>query len=590
MSKFFITNNQGLSQRIMQDVEESAYQASFVFNEDGIYAVSTKKLAVDNVNGKRCGDGFTIVTGTLSYGNGMPVNETTLHRIYQEFENNVNFIRQDCLGNYGISIYKNKVLYVFGEIPGFYNIYYYKKDNDWLISNSLYDIAIVLKDRITLNKMALLESIVQEGILLGDTYFNEIHRLCGFNYLRIERESVQVIEDECLYPLAEGSLDNKVKRFTDLLHNYAQKMVLAFGDPAISMTGGLDARMVLSSYLSADANPHLYYGTGNSFITNTYNEDKEIDIAFSEKYGLVFHDEKWGTPIPLDKYWDDYLEIFGFSYDTYAGSKEVNESIINTPCDHFTYGYCGELFRSLPWIESRTKPFFTIDEYAEEFYVPQKLKNEIVEVGEYMSYIKNKISIICEHYLLDPNHIPNEDIFYLSLERRKSADSVMLNHVNLIKYCSYILGQYGCLVAGRVTCEEANDSCFMLHCLDTLYPSVLDVPVFSHCTMRNFYRETMRLNPQNRPVSWRDRIKKYVTSRFPRIVSFGRRLLRNKHFGRFPMDEHINNYLFSFLKDKQYCDGIYIERISDMRRLISYVMKNKAIESVFSIKQNDRHD
>ena len=347
------------------------------------------------------------------------------------------------------------------------------------------------------------------------------------------------------------------------------------------MTGGLDARMVLSSYLSAGSKPHLYYGTGNTFVTNTYNQDRMIDKQFAEKFGLIFHDEIWATPNPIDKYWDKYLRLYGFYFEAYAGSDAIMESIKNNPCQLFTFGYCGELLRNLSWIESRKKDFFTIDEYIDDFYVTPSVIKEIVNSDEYLHYIRAKQVKICEHYHLDVNHIANEDIFYLSLERRKSADAVMLNLVNFMKYCSYSLGQYENLCAGRVTCQEADNSSFMLHCLNALYPAVLDVPVFSHCTMRPFNRETMILTPQIIPVTWKEKTKKMLKDKLPWLIFLYRKIRKANNTWRFTDDETIYRYILSQNEiSDAYSMLLHREKFDDARRLVNFTMKAYALRNV----------
>lgn len=595
MSKFFITNNSKIFRDIKDLVEESAYRVSFEYNKEELGVLTTQKLTFENQNGAKCDCGFALVTGTMIWDEGNAIDADTLQKIHTSFTGDVNSIRKRALGNYAVAVLKENSLYVFGEIPGFYNIYYYHVGKDWLLSNSLYDMAMVLHENLTLNKLALIEASVQDGNLLSDTLYNEVGRLSGFNFLKITKETFEIVEEEHLYSLAKGTLDEKVKRYTDISVSNARKIADAYGIPAVSMTGGLDARMVMSSFLAADVRPHLYYGTGNSLLTNTFQEDKNIDKIFSQKFGLTFYDRSWATPDPMDKYWDKYLKLYGFCYSVYAGSDAVIESIKDIPCKLFTYGYCGELLRNLPWIEARKKDYFTLDEYIDEFYVPKSVKDKIVQPEEYVNFIRNKQLRICKYYHLDPNHIANEDIFYLSLERRKSSDAKMLNFINFVKCCCLPLGQYEGIVSGRVTCKEAEDSKFMLHCLHSLRPEVLDVPVFSHCTMREFYRETMSLTPQNNmnnakeiKATRKNKIKTILKTNMPFLVKLKRMLIKPKSAWRHPKDEHICNYIqFLFSKYDTY-DIINSRKFEDIRRLNKYVMMIYAVKKIKEFAKNSR--
>jgi hypothetical protein len=344
------------------------------------------------------------------------------------------------------------------------------------------------------------------------------------------------------------------------------------------MTGGLDSRLVFASFLAAGAKPQLYYGTGDTFITNTFKEDKDINIAFANKFGLSFHDADWSTPEPMDKYWDKYLDLYGFYYQTYGASDKFMESTMYDSMKLFTLGYSGELLRTPSWIEGRGRDFFTLDEYLNEFYITLAERIEIVDIDEYIPFIRSKLLRICDYYHLDINHIANEDFFYLTLEKRKHGSSVVLNQVNLMKYCSYTLVEYEHLLAGRVTCEEADNSRFMLHCLYSMKPEVLDVPVFSRCRMREFYPETMSLNSQITPLTTCEKIKKNLKIIFPWLVRVRVKIFGVRRLWRSPKDENVYQYVFAICNQLDHYNLFYKDKINDARRTLRYIMTEYAIE------------
>ena len=89
------------------------------------------------------------------------------------------------------------------------------------------------------------------------------------------------------------------------------------------MTAGLDARISLATYLSVGAKPNLYYGIGNSFLTNTQDTDLQIDHKFEEAFDLSFTPLKWETPQKIDQDWDEVINDYGFYAYIYGGSKEI---------------------------------------------------------------------------------------------------------------------------------------------------------------------------------------------------------------------------------------------------------------------------
>lgn len=496
MSKFFITNNIDISSRIDSVIEASQYEKCFKWSENGIFAFSTKKLKIDNVNASTTNNGFIIVTGTMVWGDdGLRIDRKVLFQVANAFDGSTTSIRKNAIGNYAAVLMRNGTLDILGEATGYYDIFYYNCDGIWVVSNSLYDIAKVLNTRLSVDINNIAEYVIQKSILLGGTFFKEINRLIGFNYIHIDKNNFQIINEEVSYPLSTCSLEKSVEQYKNASIRFAKKMGHAFGKPTQMMTGGLDCRLLLAAELAAGIIPDLYYGSGNSFITNTFDKDLEIDRMYCEKFNLNLINDSWETPTPVDKYWDEYLLLFGFHYSVYGASKNVFESFMKAPNDFHTLGQVGELYRSLPWIDNLSKNYFTIEEYLYTFYIPDNVGELLPDVN-IKTHLYDKLLRICRLYNLDPMNLALEDVFYLSNERRKVADSVMLNLLNLIKYSSYQHVDYDVMCAGRVKNEYLSDSRFMLHCLNAIYPEVLDIPVFSHCSMRKFNREMMSLNSQ----------------------------------------------------------------------------------------------
>ncbi len=573
MSKFFVTNSATVSGRIDSVVENSQYKTCFKWSENGIYALSTEKLKINNVNASTTTDGFIIVTGTMVWGtDGQCVDENVLLQVADTFDGSPDSIRKNAIGNYSVVLMRNGNLCILGEATGYYDIFYYSYGDIWAISNSLYDLAKVLNEHLTVDINNIAEYILQGGILLGGTFFKEINRLVGFNYIHIDKKNFQVINEEILYPLATCSLEKSVEQYKDASIHFAKKMGHAFGKPTQMMTGGLDCRLLLASELAVGIAPDLYYGSGNSFITNTFDKDLEIDRMYCEKFNLNLINDSWGTPSPVDKYWDEYLLLFGFYYSAYGASKNVFESFMESPNDFQTLGQVGELYRSLPWIDNLNKNYFTIDEYLNTFYLPDNFENLLPDTGV-KQHLYEKLLKICQLYNLDPMHLALEDVFYLSNERRKTADSVMVNLLNLIRYSSYQHADYNVMCAGRVKNEYLSDSRFMLHCLNAIYPEVLDIPVFSHCTMRKFNRNMMTLDSQINHKKEAFRHNVYWLFKILRWVK--QRIINNDSKTNAEM-----RHLIDCLRRMDKFQILNIRARQDNRKVLSYIMLLKALETL----------
>jgi len=70
----------------------------------------------------------------------------------------------------------------------------------------------------------------------------------------------------------------------DKLNDITNTIATVFNSHTISMTGGLDARMIFSSMLANNVKPNLVYGVGNTLLTNTKDRDLEINKLYTEKF------------------------------------------------------------------------------------------------------------------------------------------------------------------------------------------------------------------------------------------------------------------------------------------------------------------
>ncbi len=511
MSKFFLTNNKEIAQRIKETILNSDFKLCAEIEQDCLYAYSTKKMQIDNTNYYKDGSNFVIATGTLLFE-----KQQNLKKIYDSLLS-VNKIRENSIGQYAITICKKDDILVFSDPVAAYNIYYFNHNNTFVISNSLYDLAYVIRERITVNKLNLIEQVTESAILGGETYFNEIYRLDGEHAIHIKKGEFELISNGTLFkPFHEdSSFSNSYKTLAERIKDNAKIIYHAFGDPDICMTGGLDARTSLAAYLAIGSKPHLNYGVGNSALTNTFNDDFAIDCKLHDKFKLRLNKQDWTTPDPMDKYWDLYLKKYGFFYIIYGASNKIFESFENMSQNISTFGYGGELYRNLPWIENNKKQFFSVEDFYEEYYKHKADNYCIEDVSGYKNHITNKLTRICNKYGLNPQKIRIEDNFLFLLEYRKVADTVVMNFLNLFKYSNLILMEYNCLSCPRPSVDYLRNSKFQLYVIEELYPKVLDIPVFSHCKHVVFNRKKMCLE---HPVSIRSKIKKVIPSYIVSLV------------------------------------------------------------------------
>ena len=140
MSKFFITNNKEWYQQTKERISKSDYSLAFDYSKDGVYALSTHKLKINNVNAYVDAKGdFVIATGTAIYKESLDyivlLNDCKREDLLR---GGARSVRDNTTGQYAYTIRLNDTVYVFGDAIGAYNIFYYHKDGNYFISNFLF--------------------------------------------------------------------------------------------------------------------------------------------------------------------------------------------------------------------------------------------------------------------------------------------------------------------------------------------------------------------------------------------------------------------------------------------------------------------
>lgn len=516
MAKTFITSNKEL----IADIKDSSVEAGFEkFNEEigSKYSIiAFNKLKVYNENFVSFSDGYISVSGTFFYKD--KIGEDGLFALYDDFHGNVEEIRGRLVGNYLISIKKNDGIYLFGDENGIYNINYFDGENDWIVSNDLCDIARSLKSQVTVNEFNFLEQVFQNTILDNGTVYNEIKRLKGNEYIYINlKDNSLSINAFNFKPVKVGTskktLDEHVEYVSDIIRQHSLLVKQSFENITVSMTGGLDSRVVLSSFLGLEVKPNIVYGVGNTGLTNTKGEDLKINKIYESKFNLNFTTMDWSTPLPFDRSWQNYSAKYGMLSTAYCASDNVFgalEGLGNT--DFIDFGYFGEPLRNIDWLESFDEDFFTLDEYLDDFYINKSLMRFYCEdkFGRFREHIYNKLVSICDFYNLSTNKIHKNEFQLLHNEYRKGADTVMLNFVNFSFYSVSLLSIKD--VESAVLSLDFNyktKSKFIIKLLEKLYPPVLDVPVFSHCHTYQVDKNNCQLKPTFQTYI-KDKIKRII--------------------------------------------------------------------------------
>jgi hypothetical protein len=317
------------------------------------------------------------------------------------------------------------------------------------------------------------------------------------------------------------SMEDAVKEYAEIIKTKFSVIDKHFGNNIrIHQTGGLDNRTVFAALMSVGCKPKTMYGIGNSILTNTKREDLIACKAYAEKYDLDLYIMNWenNDVFNIDK-WDQMFEQYGFKYATYASSEslftEYESAIPNYP-DFMEFGYFTDHLRLTEWISDYGKKIISLENFVDRFLFGITFKNK----GFYYNYDALKC------YTMDTLHSYmkllgiESDITIDNFDQVKwiwfrGGETVMVNLLN--DYTSSIamfsIPDLHEFVFDIPACWRANGK-FQVRLIHELYPSTLEIPVFSGCRKRVFNRDGFSLIPVVSSLEKFVRITKKITPSF----------------------------------------------------------------------------
>ena len=580
MAKFFLTNNTEWYQHAKDRIQASDFKSAFDYTGNGIYALTVHKLKIDNVNAyqEKNGD-FVLATGTAIYKESLDYSV-----LLQDYNGDISNTRENSIGQYAYVISKKDGITIFGDRAAAYDIYYYiGQDGQFFVSNVLYDMVAIIRERVSLHSMNLMEYACTNNIFGDETIFNEINRLAGTQYLTIESGvlSVNDIPDVSMWPLIEDEkVEDVAKRLAEKFSYKAGVVAKVLGAPTISMTGGLDSRLVLSAFLSAGVKPHLFYGRSNTYIASPIKEDELVLKELADKYGLTWEIQDWDTTEP-EKEWDKYLERYGFLYMHWGACKAILESYENAQSKAIVFGFGGEGFRNsfpLP----TTNLTFTIDEIVDAYGVYAYRSNEVnYSNAKYKAHIRGKLLGITNEYSIQENAITKSDTFYFEQEFIKNSHSLPPNLLNQIRYVPSLLLESDLISLSRVSFENREGAMLMLRTMEYLMPGITNTMFLTRgecCVVNN---DTFQLEPIVKRDLYRSKtelLMKSIYHHFSTLLNPLRNLYKSIENKRRP----ISSLRYDYGKVEERQQSFISEKIMyvDPRPVVYYKMIALALEKL----------
>jgi len=501
MSNFCLTSKNFLIDNYKETKEKSGYSVSGNVNNEQVNYLSFHKYSFKNENFLSIGDDFVGALGTLIYKE--TVEKDMLSGLYKDWDGDINEIRKHSIGSYCVVIKKGSFITVFGEENYMYNIYYYIKGDSFILSNSFFDVKSIYGEDLEIDKCNFLELVFNTYVLCNETIYKDVNRLCGDEYVKIDlaNKKAEVKNVDVVWQFDnEISYSERIEILSKNLVRKTKTICDAYGKPALCMTGGLDSRLCFAPVLANGLKPDLYYGVGNSILTDTKEMDLKINQMYAEKFGLSLGVMNWSSPLPIDKDWKAYFDRYGESFIQYSGSSCVFEALESVPNCYMVFGYFGELYRNIGWIENLSKEYFTIDDYIDEYFIKtvgfdSLVRTSNVPYEDFRNHIRTKMVKLCERYGINSNRISVDEYRYLYLEYLRVGCSIMLNLVNKIRFISYPIAEDDVYKYCSLSRQENKNAKFMLDVYARIYKPVLEIPFFTHCEIRNYNPEKGILAP-----------------------------------------------------------------------------------------------
>ena len=487
-----------------------------------IYGASSKKLKVHDKNTLLRDDGFVVVVGTCFY-EGI-LSTKVLDKILDGWitNKNVELLRSRMKGTYAIAIGTEDGLSFFTDENGIQYLYLYhdKESGCWIVSTSLYEMAKTLKGKLTISENCFVENIFTTSTLCGETEFNEIQKLSGQDIVQVNSAgvvNVKKLTNEL--KLDTRPLPQIINSATDEARRLARMVNDNFGNcVAVCMTGGLDARIVFASLLSEHIKPSLYYGIGNSQLTNTYMGDWEVNQIYANRFNLSLTKMDWSTPDNVTAEWDKYIEKYGMMAKTYSASPAVMQSYEGIKERIVFLGFYGELYRNLPYVENSSNDAFTIDQLINNYLIEGDIRHVIgrQKYDLFLIHLRSQLAKLLKPFLTSDGLLPRDFFIALEQSKRFNNDSLQINLLNQQRYCFAFLGEPSLLKYTAIPVQEKMKSQLSIQLAYSIKPEVLEVPIFSRFTWKDY-----------------DAASGTVVDRNPRVKHGWITYLKNTNLGRY---------------------------------------------------------
>lgn len=451
-----------------------------------------KKLKVNTENIFCLEDEYIVGVGTFFYKG--EIGEAALRYIYEDIcVRDINEVRKKICGTYCIACKKEGKLLVFTDNAGYYQIYYHIDANkDIVLSNTYYHVASVLED-IEVDIDTWMEMTLGNEVIRNESVFYGIDRLKPYEVLEYNYTnkgwSKKVILDDA---------DSVCEDFWDEIKNTYETIGKKIKSHAVWCTAGQDSRASLALLFSAGLKPELFYGEGDSRITNTKVKEREIVEQIAKKFDLKFAKMNWTES--NQEGIEDYIQKYGEHVRLYGFNKNIFnelENNINVECLHS--GILGANVFRIPETSLRNyKEKFTIDECIDDLGVAEIFKKSCVDWKNYRRIIKERVLDAFERLNIDTNNISKIDYCKFTSYGRNDR---LNNLFNMFFYCFPMLPEkkYEEYVL-NIPYDNKIYSNFLLEGIYKLQKELFEIPIMSHHVLKVIDKDMLEIRNEQQGV------------------------------------------------------------------------------------------
>lgn len=506
MSKLIFTNTNSVLSGYQNTAISGGYKCLIKKKLDSFTVQTYKKLCVDNQNFFDSPKGFVAAVGTYIYKG--KTDAEALSMILEDFDGDIISIRDNILGNFLLIIRTESRCYFCSDKNGLFDVYFFQSpDGTIAVSNTLYELCEAIPQPLTVNELNCLEQVFQIAILGNDTIVDEVKRLFGYEYIQIDLDNSHLDVVNVLkspeYSFDKGkNIQEHVVEFCQTYEQYAKSISDVFdGDVAISATGGLDARMVLSGFLKNNVHPTLYSGEGNSVLSTTRTMDTKIVSMIADGFGLEQKVMSWKTAEPVNRDWEKYIQRYGFFAGIYGGSEDTMNSFETVSNRFITHGFFGEMYRTLDFVQSYAGKENTmkLDDYIDNYYIDKRVQSYISpdSYKRYRQNIKDKFKRLLLNYDIQDDRLTADMCQALVFEYRRNADSRFVNFCNRQRYSIAIIGEHELLKHSFLPMAIKSNATFIVRAINLMEPQLLNFPLYSTCKVDYINKENMTVETKN---------------------------------------------------------------------------------------------